>query len=469
MEEKRNILFEPFPKQQEFLDAALSEKYSFILYGGSIRGGKTYALLALFIFLSKVYAGSRWAIIRKDLPTIKRNLYPSWNKIKPDSFILKHDLDQHTVTFKNGSQIIFFPESYYEDKDMNRWKGLEVNGFGFEEINECQEQSFYKAFERAGTYVIKGAPIQPYPIVVATCNPSFGWVKKLVYDNWKLGTMNERWLYIQSRIYDNTPLLEAQPNYLPSLKQNMNKLAYEIFVEGNWDVQMKTGGEYMKQFDMSKHCTSIGIVPNKSIWVSIDENVNPYITATLWQMPDVKTLIQVDEILCRSPYNTAEKAAQEVSNRLVDAGFEDVIFLTGDASTQAKNTITDMTFFDIFRSVLEKRFEVIKRIPKSNPSVAARGAFINAVLEMNYDGCTMLVNEGCKESINDYIETKESADGGVKKERITVNGVSFEKNGHIVDTCLYMVCQGFHDSFYKYINKAEKFEYIIPPIVDRSY
>ena len=70
---KRQVLFAPFPKQQEFLDAVFSYKYSFIVFGGAIRGGKTYALLGLFILLCKIYPGSRWAIVRKDLPTIKKN------------------------------------------------------------------------------------------------------------------------------------------------------------------------------------------------------------------------------------------------------------------------------------------------------------------------------------------------------------------------------------------------------------
>ena len=33
----KEILFEPFPKQQEFIDAAFSGEFSFILFGGAIR------------------------------------------------------------------------------------------------------------------------------------------------------------------------------------------------------------------------------------------------------------------------------------------------------------------------------------------------------------------------------------------------------------------------------------------------
>ena len=53
--------------------------------------------------------------------------------------------DTQTITMLNGSQIMFMAEGYDDDKDLNRFKGLEANGFGFDEINECQEATFYKA------------------------------------------------------------------------------------------------------------------------------------------------------------------------------------------------------------------------------------------------------------------------------------------------------------------------------------
>lgn len=36
---EKEILFAPFPKQQQFMDAALSGQYTFVLYGGAIRTG----------------------------------------------------------------------------------------------------------------------------------------------------------------------------------------------------------------------------------------------------------------------------------------------------------------------------------------------------------------------------------------------------------------------------------------------
>jgi hypothetical protein len=388
----KEVLFDPFPKQQEFLDACFSGNYSFILYGGAIRGGKTFVMLALFILLSRFYPGSRWAIVRKDLPVIKKNLYPSWNKIKPTNFIQSHPQDTHTVTFKNGSQIIFFPESFATDKDQDRWKGLEVNGFGFEEVNECQQSSLFKAFERAGSYIIKDAKIQPKPLVVATCNPTQGWVKDIVYTPWKEGTLKSTWLYIQSKIYDNLPLLTQQPDYLPSLKENLNVFEYMVFVDGDWDVQLKTGGEFLRSFELGLHVKPVQYDIENTMHVSIDSNVYPHIAISVWQL--VKTdggwiIRQVEELPAADPENTASRAGKKVSEWLQEIGYNHRVFLYGDKSTKARNNIDESkrSFFDIFRDVLQKDgFRTEDKMPRSMPVVSSVADFVNAVLKSAYQG-----------------------------------------------------------------------------------
>ena len=464
MEEKKEILFSPFPKQQEFINEALSGRFSFITFGGAIRGGKSYALLALFILLSRFFPGSRWAIVRKDLPTIKKNLYPSWDKIKPSKFIKSHNHDTHTVTFKNGSQIIFFPESYDSDKDLNRWKGLEVNGFGFEEINECNQQSLFKAFERAGAYIIKGAKIQPKPIVVATCNPTFGWFKDLVYTPWENKTLKPTWHYIQSRIYDNTPLLEQQPDYLPSLKANLNHYEYEVFVEGNWNVQLKTGGEALRNFEVDKHIKPVQYDSSTTIHISLDSNVYPYIGITIWQLikSDGWIIRQIDELPCSDPFNTASQAGKAIVKYLKNKGYTGRVYLYGDRSTKSRNNIDDnkRSFFQIINETINNAgFKTVDKLLSYAPSVSAILDFVNAIYAGEIKGLSIEIGEHCKQSINDYIETKIDKDGSILKKRVphpTIKDVSMEKNGHLTDTHKDFIVQAFHDEFSAYTNRLKK-------------
>lgn len=456
-----DVLFQPFPKQEEFINAVLSGKYNFVTYGGSIRGGKTIALLCLFVLLSRIYPGSRWAIVRKDLPVIKSNLYPSWNKIKPERFIKSAPTDhnQHTVTFSNGSQIIFFPESYQTDKDQNRWRGLEVNGFGFEEINECQQVSLGKAFERAGSYIIKGAKHQPKPIVVATCNPTQGWFKQIVYEPWKKGILQSNWLYIQSKIYDNIPLLTEQPDYLPSLKANLTFYEYEVFVEGNWDVQLKTGNEFLRGFELGKHVKPVNYTEGVPICISIDSNVYPYIAITAWQLINKGTgwvIRQIHELPASDPDNTASSAGRKIAEWLKSTGTKDRVYLYGDHSTKASNNIDDSkrSFFKIVDENIRKYgFKTEDKLLPHVP-VASLGDFINAIFKEEIQGIEFEIGENCKKSINDYIQSKTAKDGTILKEIVSATPLmpSHQKNGHLVDTLKDFVAQAFKDEYNKYLS-----------------
>lgn len=460
----KQILFDPFPKQAEFINAVLSGKFSFILFGGAIRGGKTFALLALFIVLCKIFPGSRWALVRKDLPTIKRNLYPSWNKIKPDRFIKTHNNETHTVTFNNGSQIIFYPENYSQDKNLDRWKGLEVNGFGFEEINECQQVSLYKAFERAGSYVIPGLKVQPKPIVVATCNPTQGWVKDLIYTPWKKGILKESWHYIQSRIHDNIPLLTAQPDYLPSLRENLNTYEFLVYVEGDWDVQLKTGGEFLGKFELTDHVRPATWDINQMLCVSLDSNVYPYVAVTVWQIiqeGNGKLIRQVHELPASDPINTGTKAGKNVGEWLNKIEYNQRVKIYGDRSTKARNNIDDnkKSFFALFtEGIAKENFRIEDCMLNNAPVVSTIADFVNAILAGEIHGLRIEIAEHCKTSINDYIETKTNENGGILKVRVphpTIPKLTYEKNGHLTDTLKDFIVSAFHSEYLAFINKKK--------------
>lgn len=398
------------------------------------------------------------------MPTIKKNLYPSWNKIKPTNFIKSHNNETHTVTFKNGSQIVFFPESFATDKDQDRWKGLEMNGFGFEEINECQEITLGKAFERAGSWIIPDIETQPKPIVVATCNPTQGWFKEKVYTPWKNGTLKPTWLYIQARIYDNIPLLEAQPDYLQNLKDNLNRYEYEVFVEGNWDVQLKTGGEFLRAFELSQHVKPVRYNLDVPIRISIDSNVYPYIAMTAWQwVKDGDTWIirLIEEIIAADPENTASLACKKIIKYLKSINYSQKLYLHGDKSTKNRNNIDDnkRSFFQIINEgLIDAGYNTQDCMPVSMPPVAAVGDFVNAIFSQEVKFSRIEIGEHCKTAINDFIETKTDKDGTILKVRVTdpKTKVSYEPHAHIVDNLKDVIVQVHAAEFIAYINRHNK-------------
>lgn len=452
---------EPTPKQETLISEALSGKYSFILFGGAVGGAKTVGLFLLFLIAQRIWPGIQVVFVRKDLATIERNSYATWNEFTnkfglPSSMKKDHRSDSINprIEMQNGSNLIFFGENYDKDKNLMRWSGLIPNWFLSDEINELQFKSYTKMYERAGRYQLKGN--QPPPLIVATCNPSQGWVKEIVYDKWKKGELPEHILYIPSKITDNPHLPEAYVNNL----KNLPRYEYEVYVEGNWDIQLKTGGEFWKEFELDKHVKPLHFNELLPIHVSIDNNVFPYISISIWQIDDQRDdeglcyIRQIHEIPAKDPDNTATKAARMLNKWLKSIGYEDVVFLYGDRTTKNRNTIDDnhQSFLDKFVNEVRSDYSVKVRMPASNPSPSMAGDFINAIYFNNYDDISIQINEDCKVSINDYVLTKQDVNGNILKKRTTdkETGVSYEEQGHFSDTKKDFICEAMKSSFRKY-------------------
>jgi phage terminase large subunit len=194
------------------------------------------------------YPNSRWLMLRSSLPVLRATLLKTFteNFINKGFAAYVKDFNQTTLTltWNNGSQIIFMAESYDTDKELNRFRGLEINGAFIDEVNEVQEVTFDKVLERAGSWFHSpGCPTK----ILMSCNPSQGWVKDRFYNKWKDGTLPDGMAYIQAKITDN-PHIPA--DYLESLKM-LPRYQYMAFVEGDWDVNIKIGGEFYNVLNLT--------------------------------------------------------------------------------------------------------------------------------------------------------------------------------------------------------------------------
>lgn len=422
------------------MDAIASEKYVFILFGGAMGGGKTVLGLAALLIMCQLFPKSRWCVIREDLEKIRTTTVPSFMKLNPSGRLRQNPYE---YTHPNGSVIMFKGENYAGDKELNWMRGLEVSGFLFEEINECQQDSLDIAFGRAGRW--ESDP-RPNPIIIATCNPSLNWVKSLVYDRYKTNTLPESWLYIPSKITDNPYLTDE---YKANLK-NMPRYKYEVLVEGNWDIQLKIGGEFYKCFDIETHIQPCEYNPDLPLHISFDENVNPYLPMGIYQI-NGNDVMQIDEIAGKNPNNTIKDVCKEFTRRYFN--HTSGLFIYGDATSQ-KEDVKQMkghNFFVLIREEL-RDFKPQLRVSKSNPSVAMRANFLNTVLESEYDNITFKVDPRCKLSIQDFVMVKEAPDGSKNKEMETdsVTKVRYQKWGHFSDLWDYFMCFAFQSSFAKY-------------------
>lgn len=225
-----HVLFEAFPKQDEFVEAVFSGAYRYLLYGGAIRGGKSFLEVAIFLLLARIYPGSRWVICRATVPLLRRNVLPIFWKLCPKNFLPRDGYNQQTMTatFVNGSELIFFAEQAEDDPELTRLDGFEFNGIGLEEAHELQEKTFHKAQLRVGSWIM--SPMPPM-LIILTCNPHGGWLKRTFYDPWLEGLLQAPYYFLQAKIHDN-PYIPKE--FIEKLKDLPPELA-KRFVEGSWD------------------------------------------------------------------------------------------------------------------------------------------------------------------------------------------------------------------------------------------
>lgn len=436
-------VYELTPKQN--LAYWEAEDHSLVIYGGAIRGGKSFWLLLTILSYCFEYPGSRWAVVRRDLPTIKRNTIPSFKQIL-DSGIGRElkNVNETTLTytFKNGSEVLFMSESYDTDKELDRFKGLEVNGFGLEELNELQEVTFDKCIERAGSW----NKVKIKPRILGTCNPSPGWVKTRIYDPWRKGTLRAAWSFIPASINDN-------PHISDLYKENLKTLPtyqYEVFVNGNWEIRLKTGGEFYKCFDIGRNIQDVVYRPDLPVHLSFDDNVNPYLPIGIYQI-EGKTLYLVDEIAGINPGNTIRSVCNEFIRKYPShtAG----MFIYGDATADKEDTKLEKGF-RFYRLVMDnlKKYRPSSRVSQSNPGVVPRGNFINTIFEKGFNGIEIVIGRNCKYTIEDLTNVKEAADGRKLKQVTTdpKTGVSYQKYGHFSDILDYVTVQAFRSDFILY-------------------
>lgn len=452
----KEILFEPSPTQQLLLEAVFGGQHKYILFGGAVRGGKTYAVLGATLLLCKKYPQSRWIIVRDTLQTLKRNLIPAFFKICPVSFIRNYNQDLMTVTFTNGSQVIFFGEGYEDDKELLRWRGLEASGFILEEANELQLASFYKAVERAGTWIPNG--IKPPPLILLTCNPARNWVKELFYDRFVNGTLPRDWCYIPSKIQDNPHIMRDEA-YLESLK-NLPTYEYAVFVEGNWELQERTGGEAYKAFDINHHVGDYSYDPKAKLFISFDENVNPYLPAGIFQIKlieekgkTIKLACMIDEILGYHPHNTIEAVCNLIKTKYPPDKHRATVELFGDATSNKQDAKLEkgQNFFTLAMGFLSD-YKITNRVSSVNEPVSMRLSWINAVMEKENANIRFRIDRRCKHTINDLMLTKEAADGSKAKTMTTdpKTKVRYQAVGHLGDLTDYFLTGVFADEYHRY-------------------
>lgn len=235
---------------------------------------------------------------------------------------------------------------------------------------------------------------------------------------------------------------------------------YRIYGNGERGI-LRTGGEFFKQFNEMKHVKPLKMEPS-TIHVSLDENVNPYVTAAIWQVStESRKLRQIDELPCKSPDNNAPKAARKLITWMQQREYKDVVYLYGDPSASKRSTVDEnsSSFYDKFTSELRAAgFTVVNRVARSAPEVALSAAFINEIYESNLYGWSIEISDRCRVSIDDYATAKEDQDGKMLKPKVKdpVTLVTYEPIGHFCDQKRYFVTTILMSEFNQYKTRTKR-------------
>jgi len=222
---------------------------------------------------------------------------------------------------------------------------------------------------------------------------------------------------------------------------------YRVYALGLWG-KVNVGGEFYKNFSLEKN-----VVPKRKwdkslpLHISFDENVNPYLSLSIYQAKGDYTW-KIDEICLENPKNTLKDTLIEFKKRFPPN--LNGLFVYGDRTSLKEDTKLEkgQNFFTIVQNFLFQ-YNPSLRLPMKNPPVAMRGNFINQ--ELLATGL-YTISENCRNTINDYEYVKEASDGTKLKERVKhpITKVTYEKHGHLSDTDDYFLCEYYKSKFSKY-------------------
>ena len=478
-----------------------------LMYGGS-SSGKSFGAAEVFIMLT-FEDGENSVVFRKVGATIKDSIYEDF-KVASDTLVVKEQLRflQNCIRFPNGARIDFKGLDESERiKGISNYKRVLL-----EELSEFEENDFKQIRKR-----LRGKEGQQ---IIGDWNPisEEHWIKKKVIDkeDWHDVPMTVELIDKDGRLRPLKPwrtevksikmnssrdIVNVRTGEITTIPPNMVLIQttylnnfwvvgspngkfgfydeqavadfehdkvhdpdyYRIYALGEWGV-LHTGSEFFWAYNTSKHLKQVPFIPELPVHLSVDNNVLPYITNTLWQVeetPEKVRVRQFAEVMATSPDNTVKKAARLVAKRLRSLNYAEKVILHGDASTRAANTIDEekRSFLDLYISTLnEEGFEVEDCVDKSNPSVPMTGEFINQLLDGADANVEIEIDESCKVSSDDYLMVQKDVNGGILKTRVKnkMTGQTYEEHGHAADSFRYLIFDVLRSKFVEFANRRKR-------------
>jgi hypothetical protein len=424
-----------------YIDFLHSEQRYAVLKGGA-GSGKSIAAVQKIILRITTEENHRILCIRKVATTIRNSIYQLLvDKLLEYGIFGEFTINKSEMRFTHnptGNEILCAGMD-----DPEKIKSIAgITSVWCEEATELDELDFNQLELR-----VRGETSN-YKQFVITFNPisEQHWLKKRFFDSQDNETFILNTTYKDNSFLDNDYIHHLQER----VKANPN--LHKVYVLGEWG-KVDFGGEFLKSWSTIKHTTIIPYNPSLAIWLSFDENVNPYFPCGIFQISDENEIRMIDCIALKNPENTTKVMGRTIMAKLRQWRHTGQVYICGDSTSQ-KDDVKQEKGFDLFRILINELDEVkpIRRVAKSNPNVRPSADFFNAILEYNEQGISFVVDESCRVAIFDFENTKEDKNGKVDKKTVTdpVTKVSYQPYGHIVDLTRYLITAVFPSQYSKF-------------------
>lgn len=229
-------------KQEQFFDSHV--KYT--CFGGARGGGKSWCTQRKSVGGCLHYPGLRVLIVRRRYEDLENSVIEPICKLV-DGKVALYNINQHSLTFANGSYIKFGNMESYNSATAGKYQGQEYDWIFLEEATQFTEQEF-----RGLAACCRGASSYPKRIYM-TANPGgigHRWVKRLFVERDFLPAEDpDDYVFIKATVEDNVDLLKGSPDYINALDLLPEdiRMAHRF---GDWDA---LAGGYFPEFTHRTH------------------------------------------------------------------------------------------------------------------------------------------------------------------------------------------------------------------------
>lgn len=465
------------------------------LYGGS-SSAKSYSVAQAILVIGCLIENTDTLVFRKVSATIDDSIFKTFKTVITDLGIGQFfTIQQKKIICSNGSVVIFKGLD-----DAEKIKGIDsFKRVVMEEISEMEYEDFKQVRKR-----LRGMLGQQ---IICMFNPidSEHWIKKEIFDNSIQNQLskslvdhngilnlniNEKYTFITEK-WEGSKVTVNEKEYPANLVvmkstylnnfwvigspckefgfEDIQTIAdfdhdkktdynfYSVYALGNWG-RINRGGEFYKSFKAENQVEAVRYDINLPLHISFDENVNPYLSLSIYQGEGLSTR-KIDEICLEHPVNTLKHTVNEFKRKYKNTN--ETVYVYGDRTSLKADTKLEkgQNFFTIIEDDLKRAgYKVVLRLPRRNPSVTTRGNFINEIFASNIFGIEYVVGDNCVKTINDYESVKEASDGTKSKEKTKhpVTKVTYEKYGHLTDTDDYFICEYYKKEYEKYLSPTPR-------------